>query len=235
MASAANGANAREGDWTCNSCGNNNYASRVACNRCSLPKMMGSGYGAAKTNTGQQRGSPYGAQQTAKLDGEGKPGDWNCPSCGNHNYAQRMACNRCKMPKMGAFNMTGMGMVPMMGGMMGGASQVRPGDWLCRACNNQNYASREVCNRCCIPKTVYISKTGLRDGDWLCPQCQNHNYASKTNCHKCARPKGSTPGHTPLNKSGANMREGDWICPQCSNHNYASKTLCNKCSVPKPF
>lgn len=28
-----------------------------------------------------------------------RPGDWNCPGCGSHNFATRMECRRCKMPK----------------------------------------------------------------------------------------------------------------------------------------
>lgn len=28
-----------------------------------------------------------------------KPGDWECPSCKAHNYASRLACFRCRLPK----------------------------------------------------------------------------------------------------------------------------------------
>ena len=34
---------------------------------------------------------------------QGKPGDWMCPQCGNHNYASRAVCGKCSAPKqMGA-------------------------------------------------------------------------------------------------------------------------------------
>lgn len=33
----------RAGDWRCDSCGNNNFAWRNACNRCSEPKPAGAG------------------------------------------------------------------------------------------------------------------------------------------------------------------------------------------------
>merc|ERR1719345_587841 len=29
----------------------------------------------------------------------GRPGDWTCPACQNHNYASRAACNKCQTPK----------------------------------------------------------------------------------------------------------------------------------------
>merc|ERR1719482_2340581 len=28
-----------------------------------------------------------------------RPGDWICPSCNNHNYADKIRCNKCGVPK----------------------------------------------------------------------------------------------------------------------------------------
>merc|ERR1719285_278533 len=81
-----------------------------------------------------------------------------CPSCGNHNYANRQACNRCGAAKPGAWpGMMGMAMKFMgqMGG--GGTPNFRPGDWVCAACGNHNYSSREVCNKCGGPKTEGVA------------------------------------------------------------------------------
>ena len=33
--------------------------------------------------------------------GAGRPGDWACPKCSNHNFARRDTCNRCQTPKPG--------------------------------------------------------------------------------------------------------------------------------------
>merc|ERR1711924_247971 len=30
-----------------------------------------------------------------------KEGDWMCPSCGNHNYASRVECNKCGLIRAG--------------------------------------------------------------------------------------------------------------------------------------
>ena len=51
-----------------------------------------------------------------------RPGDWMCPSCNNHNYADKIRCNRCKMPKPEVYDPQGMqrmmqGMAGMMSGM----------------------------------------------------------------------------------------------------------------------
>jgi len=234
----------RPGDWACPSCGNHNYASKMACNKCQIPKgamggmggmgayapMGGKGYGMMKGGA-----SPYGKSKDASGM---RPGDWSCPSCGNHNYADKMACNRCRTPKaagmgmgvmgMGGMGMGGMSMMPGMMPMMGGAGQQRPGDWKCFACDNVNYASREQCNKCQVSKSTYIAKTGVRPGDWLCSMCQNHNYADKMACQKCNAPKGNNE------VLGTNkMKQGDWLCPKCSNHNYADKAHCNRCQAPK--
>merc|ERR1719272_1587249 len=181
----------------------------------------------------------------------GRPGDWTCPACQNHNYASREACNKCQTPKMmgagmqqgmdmggmgmgmGMGNGNGMGMGAMMGNM---GANMRQGDWMCPACQNHNYASREACNKCSAPKDVRVANSGMRPGDWICPACSNHNYASKAACNKCSTPKPEglesaqgMPAATPT----SSMREGDWMCPSCNNHNYASRVNCNKCQSPK--
>lgn len=247
----------KEGDWTCPSCGNHNFASRKVCNRCGGPKPP-----------------PPGANA--------KEGDWICPACENHNYASRQACNRCGHPKPGTFaagmgGMMGMAMGGWQGGKGGGwqgggfqgggfqggkgcmggkggmgqaaaagPGGMRPGDWICGSCGNHNYASRDNCNKCGAPKSqqntgfggammkgggprsapygMAMQPPGMRPGDWICPSCGNHNYASRDNCNKCQHPK-SAP---------VSFRQGDWMCPNCGNHNYASRTNCNKCGTAKP-
>lgn len=82
--------NARPGDWMCPSCNNHNYASRLACNRCQTPKPEN----ALPPPTGYALPTAAGG-----APGKMRPGDWMCPSCGNHNYASRVKCNRCQTPK----------------------------------------------------------------------------------------------------------------------------------------
>eukprot|EP00929_Paragymnodinium_shiwhaense_P103910 TRINITY_DN6775_c0_g1_i1.p1 TRINITY_DN6775_c0_g1~~TRINITY_DN6775_c0_g1_i1.p1 ORF type:complete len:258 (+),score=31.65 TRINITY_DN6775_c0_g1_i1:94-867(+) len=174
----------REGDWNCPACGNHNYANRVACNKCAAPKQGNGGKGGygGFIGYGQSKGAGKGREAAAPYNA----GDWSCPGCGNHNYAKRMQCNRCAAPRPGAapYGQMGNGFGQQQGGaafggkmmMMAVPVDMRPGDWLCRACGNHNYANRDNCNKCAMAKTVFIAKGGMRDGDWVCSGCQNHNY-----------------------------------------------------------
>lgn len=224
------GGDMREGDWMCGQCGNHNYASRQACNRCEAPKPSKLlAYGAAKMmQEKHNRLSPYLAPAMSGKGGM-RPGDWMCPSCSNINYAMRTACNRCggAKPTIG-FPMGGFGLLSMQSAA---GQKLRAGDWICRACNNHNYAIREACNKCNVPKSVYIAKSGMRDGDWMCPGCHNHNFADKTSCNKCQLPKSDDATYKSVPKKG--LREGDWVCPSCNNHNYASRENCNRCGAAK--
>lgn len=142
---------------------NLNYASRVVCNRCGTPPSIG--------------GSPQVSQQLASMAAWGmggvggmagmnammgamgggknnaRPGDWICPSCNNHNYASRTSCNRCQAFKPenaqapAQANLFGSN-YSLPGAGQSSVGKMRPGDWLCPACNNHNYASRAKCNRC---------------------------------------------------------------------------------------
>lgn len=64
---------------------------------------------------------------------------------------------------------------------------MKEGDWMCPSCNNHNYASRQVCNRCAGARPPPEGKG--QPGDWMCPMCQNHNYRMRQVCNKCAAPK----------------------------------------------
>merc|ERR1712070_299748 len=52
---------------------------------------------------GMKRSPDFSEMPPAKRPGgapvAGEDGNWQCPQCGNVNYAIRDACNRCKAPK----------------------------------------------------------------------------------------------------------------------------------------
>ena len=103
--------------------------------------------GSRRGNDQRSRDRKFGGDRNSGM----KPGDWRCPKCKNHNFANKKVCNRtgCEEPK------------PRGGGRgrdsrghrssnSGGFrdSNMKPGDWNCPKCNNHNYARRDVCNRC---------------------------------------------------------------------------------------
>jgi hypothetical protein len=144
-------------------CCNLNFASRMVCNRCKTPPSGAAMYlhQAAALWYATSRGLT-----APRLPGPvfqpTRPGDWACLSCANHNYASRVVCNRCHVPKpsnppppvplLPVFpglpfpRLDGIGPPPIQA--------VRPGDWMCPDCGNHNYASRLRCNRCTEPKPV---------------------------------------------------------------------------------
>ena len=86
--------------WVCNFCNNFNYESRNKCNRCKQPKnpnlkskkKNGNGIGNInKTNIYEKKGSKQFSE---------REGDWICFKCKNVNFAFRIICNRCQLPKI---------------------------------------------------------------------------------------------------------------------------------------
>ncbi|KAH3764222.1 RNA-binding protein cabeza [Pelomyxa schiedti] len=74
----------KPGDWKC-SCSEINFASRTVCRFCFKPKPSDVQSSVAASSTAA---SP----PTAIVH---KPGDWDCPSCNDHNFAVRAVCRRC--------------------------------------------------------------------------------------------------------------------------------------------
>jgi len=87
----------REGDWICPQCSNHNFATRGQCNRCQAPKPVEMSMAALPVTAAAMAASPYATPPMAP--GGMREGDWLCPSCGNHNFSQRMVCNKCQAPR----------------------------------------------------------------------------------------------------------------------------------------
>ena len=82
--------------WQCEKCKNFNFETRTKCNRCGVPmqpKLINRKY---KKKTG--------ADGKTKKELVERTGDWRCPKCKNLNFAFRLKCNRCQLPKQNAIN-----------------------------------------------------------------------------------------------------------------------------------
>ena len=76
-------------------------------------------------------------------------GDWICRHCAGHNFASRTCCFTCQRPAAVAASMMvphGRAAHPARG--LGGAGNLKSGDWICAPCGGHNFASRNSCFTC---------------------------------------------------------------------------------------
>ena len=78
--------------WECEKCNNFNFESRTICNRCEAPKQP-------KTLEQIKLENELKSGDKKKKPLIERKGDWQCPLCHNLNFAFRVSCNRCKLPK----------------------------------------------------------------------------------------------------------------------------------------
>ncbi|GMI81219.1 hypothetical protein HRI_001791200 [Hibiscus trionum] len=123
------------------------------------------------------------------------------------------------------------------------------GDWMCAACQHQNFKKREACQRCAYPKyggpdvsTYLFNRSEALAGDWYCAamNCGAHNYASRINCYRCGAMKNDYVGYGMMGSETSvppGWKTGDWMCNRygCGVHNYASRIECFKCKTPRDF
>jgi hypothetical protein len=185
----------------------------------------------------QQRAPPGHARgRGGGSAAEVRPGDWMCPSCGNHNFASRTQCYRCQLPRRSGGELAATPHMPphlMLHQPPGGTAVAAPPPHAAAAVAAAHHHHH--------PPAVGGE---VRAGDWMCASCGNHNYASRQSCYRCGIGKstGGAPlmkqhgamwGAVPTGSVPSGMRPGDWICQVCNNHNFASKTACNRCQTAK--
>merc|ERR1719300_1144694 len=207
----------------------------------------GNGFGGGKMgNSGFMGGRniPYNTRVATH------EGDWDCPRCGNMNFARRMSCNKpnCGEPKRPEYIRRGQ---EMDNPTVGGPKSKMPGDWDCPKCGNMNFGRRTECNKGCGFKRSDLRTSGgpglhfgLVQGDWECPRCKNENYENRKVCNtkfkrggevtecRLRRPDFEKYG-VKLVRGDATRRAGDWDCWRCGNINFKIRESCNKCQLPK--
>merc|ERR1719246_385197 len=102
----------KPGDWSCPSCGDHQFAKNATCRKCGAEKPegagaagVGGGMGGGMMGMGggiggmMGMGGCMGGGMMGGMGGGAKPGDWNCPACGDHQFARNVTCRKCGTPK----------------------------------------------------------------------------------------------------------------------------------------
>eukprot|EP00930_Biecheleria_cincta_P026124 TRINITY_DN1846_c0_g1_i6.p1 TRINITY_DN1846_c0_g1~~TRINITY_DN1846_c0_g1_i6.p1 ORF type:complete len:327 (-),score=68.76 TRINITY_DN1846_c0_g1_i6:100-1080(-) len=207
-------ANVEQGDWFCASCGDHQFARNAACRKCGAPKSDSVEDASGGFNMGALSsfgGGGGGAQQSM-------PGDWNCPACGDLQFARNVVCRKCGSPKDGAG-----GAGAAAGGGGGGAAALMASVMAAMGGGGAG-------------KGAFGGKAGgkgqMVEGDWICPSCGDHQFARNQACRKCGAAKDD--GAVLQQHSNAKLLPGDWICPGCGDHQFQRNMQCRKCGMDKP-
>mmetsp|Transcript_6257 Transcript_6257/g.14971 ORF Transcript_6257/g.14971 Transcript_6257/m.14971 type:complete len:368 (+) Transcript_6257:80-1183(+) len=145
------------------------------------------------------------------------PGDWTCPSCGDHQFARNPTCRKCgaQQPRAGCMGTARASQTVQEG--TGGAfaplahqsrdQTPQPGDWYCNFCNDLQFARNTQCRRCgkrrvgvevsvpaaaampSLPLPVSNNKQQPQHGDWICAGCGDLQFARNTACRQCGTPR----------------------------------------------
>mmetsp|Transcript_10197 Transcript_10197/g.28753 ORF Transcript_10197/g.28753 Transcript_10197/m.28753 type:complete len:191 (-) Transcript_10197:314-886(-) len=157
-----------------------------------------------------------------------RPGDWNCASCGDFQFARNTTCRRCGQPNPssggGASQAPGGGYGGAFGGVGGCSggggggmmqSDTRPGDWTCPNCGDNVFARNDACRRCATPRPADTGSYSQGGGGRA--------------AFSLSGPAGGSPAGMSMN-----MKPGDWVCPSCKDLQFARNTTCRLCNTPRP-
>ena len=125
---------------------------------------------------------------------------------------------------------------------------IKPGDWRCSQCNENNFAKRDSCRKCHTAKGNSHPSYGtgqyqvegfghqqfdvsVKKGDWICESCSELNFANKKVCRKCGAGRALKNAITSTEE--VVMKPGDWECIVCKDHNYARNVKCRTCGGDK--
>lgn len=85
----------RGSDWDCPNCGDLVYGTRNECRKCktSKPEHLGAAVSGGASNPS------FSKPMNGGLGPSRRAGDWDCPGCGDVQYASRSECRKCRTSK----------------------------------------------------------------------------------------------------------------------------------------
>lgn len=189
------------------------FISRMATVERLIKEAPGKGGASLDDLLGRRFPNDPSASSSSKGKGQSKqqvtPGDWFCPGCNDHQFSRNMTCRQCGIPKPeDSFDATeamkqALALKQPLPSMQAFAPKrkLEPGDWICAACGDHQFARNQNCRKCGGPKTADAGdasgrfvldsrkQQGVGVGDWYCPGCGDHNFARNVVCRKCGTPK----------------------------------------------
>mmetsp|Transcript_37274 Transcript_37274/g.67927 ORF Transcript_37274/g.67927 Transcript_37274/m.67927 type:complete len:320 (+) Transcript_37274:1-960(+) len=138
------------------------------------------------------------------------PGDWNCPNCGDHNFARNSFCRSC-----GTAN-------PVTNPIIleeAATSSIDPSE-IDNFLTTNNIAE----HACAIFRGLapQLQKRVIEAGSFRV--CRNPTAVLMSRMGKAQRGQ----------LQAARMMPGDWACPNCGDHNFARNLVCRACGTPNP-
>lgn len=134
-------------------------------------------------------------------------------------------CRRCGTPRPAAAMAVAGGCYGGGGAVtaMAGGGDMRPGDWMCPACGDHQFAKNDSCRRCGMGKSGGCAAAG-----GAVAYGGNGYAAQKQLAWGGAADSGAGAG------AGGAARAGDWICGSCGDLQFARNTTCRRCGQGSP-
>eukprot|EP01084_Bolivina_argentea_P320008 555149_1 len=154
----------RPGDWMCPNCDFLIFASKKSCRKCGATNPSG---GSKSHKTGKRGGSGRRGKKGGKFSRSGSE-EWICSNCSSSNYPDRDKCRKCRTHRSESPDTT---MADADTSTTTSTSShkgqkrrnPRQDEWVCTRCNTENYADREKCRKCDVPKSKHESPADDND------------------------------------------------------------------------
>eukprot|EP00425_Heterocapsa_triquetra_P016613 CAMPEP_0195127064 /NCGR_PEP_ID=MMETSP0448-20130528/136222_1 /TAXON_ID=66468 /ORGANISM="Heterocapsa triquestra, Strain CCMP 448" /LENGTH=443 /DNA_ID=CAMNT_0040164779 /DNA_START=123 /DNA_END=1451 /DNA_ORIENTATION=+ len=239
-AAAPPGVEAKAGDWVCPSCNDFQFARNVQCRRCGTANPATAGGAVAQAfmptagayvTLAQDSAASSAAMPVAGAPGvvgrvgyPTMPGDWNCPACGDLQFARNTQCRKCGTahPDPGA----AVAAAPASAG-----PTAMPGDWMCAGCGDHQFARNTQCRRCGAghPGTT-VGQAAAAQVVAAMPTMMTAGGALAG----AVAAQGMTMPVQPIHTAPGGMKPGDWVCPGCFDHQFARNAACKRCGTANP-
>eukprot|EP00930_Biecheleria_cincta_P022185 TRINITY_DN1623_c0_g1_i1.p1 TRINITY_DN1623_c0_g1~~TRINITY_DN1623_c0_g1_i1.p1 ORF type:complete len:865 (-),score=163.25 TRINITY_DN1623_c0_g1_i1:176-2740(-) len=154
-----------------------------------------------------------------------KPGDWRCPSCGEHNFARNEVCRRCNQPgdapvedfRHEAYPPPSKGYSrPQSKGYSKGSGYAPPTSARAEKFLDENRID---------PEPAKWFRSLEREIQNMVMDAGGMQDARDPSAVLVTRIKKAMDGSLVIPQ----MKPGDWTCPACGDHNFARNQACRKC------